>query len=386
MNKVFLYAHGGSKNHGCEAIVRSTIKILDETPILISSNPSEDVEYGVDRLCTVIKETVDYIPKFDLGFWQAYAALKLRKNYIPMEKMLYKTAFEKVQKGDLAFSIGGDNYCYADARRYSIMHDMLKQRKAKTILWGCSIDPELIQNDEFASDFSRYDLIIARESITYEALKKINVNTLLVPDPAFWLDRKVTKIPKGFSERNTVGINISPMVIENEKNPGITIKNFELLLNEILTKSDMNVALIPHVVCENSDDRMPLYTLYKQFKNSGRVVMIDDRPAEELKYIISKCRFFVGARTHATIAAYSSEVPTLALGYSVKAKGIARDLFGTEDGYVVPVQSIERDDEILNMFKKLIQKEIEIKQTLRDSKMFTKNNFNRLKQAIYQLR
>ena len=28
MSRIFLYAHGGSGNHGCEAIVRSTIKIL----------------------------------------------------------------------------------------------------------------------------------------------------------------------------------------------------------------------------------------------------------------------------------------------------------------------------------------------------------------------
>ena len=26
MNKIYMYAHGGSGNHGCEAIVRSTLK------------------------------------------------------------------------------------------------------------------------------------------------------------------------------------------------------------------------------------------------------------------------------------------------------------------------------------------------------------------------
>ncbi len=51
-------------------------------------------------------------------------------------------------------------------------------------------------------------------------------------------------------------------------------------------------------------------------------------------------------RTHATIAAYSTGVPTLVVGYSVKARGIARDLFGTEDGYVLPVQQLKESDEL----------------------------------------
>ena len=36
--KLVMYAHGGSKNHGCEAIVRTTAKLLteiDSRPILI---------------------------------------------------------------------------------------------------------------------------------------------------------------------------------------------------------------------------------------------------------------------------------------------------------------------------------------------------------------
>ena len=79
-----------------------------------------------------------------------------------------------------------------------------------------------------------------------------------------------------------------------------------------------------------------LVKIYKEL-NSKRVSIVDQEyTCEQLKYIISKCRFMVAARTHASIAAYSSEVPTLVLGYSVKSKGIARDLFGTHKHYVLP--------------------------------------------------
>ena len=49
-------------------------------------------------------------------------------------------------------------------------------------------------------------------------------------------------------------------------------------------------------------------------------------------------------------AAYSSGVPTLVVGYSVKARGIARDLFGTEDDYVLPVQSLKTPDDLTAAF------------------------------------
>ena len=93
----------------------------------------------------------------------------------------------------------------------------------------------------------------------------------------------------------------------------------------------------------------------------------------ELKGIISKCRFFVGARTHSTIAAYSMGIPTLVVGYSVKARGIARDLFGGEEGYVLPVQKLTRD-KLISAFKNIMIKEKEIQKKLK------KDNY---KQQIY---
>ncbi|MCI5756225.1 MAG: polysaccharide pyruvyl transferase family protein, partial [Firmicutes bacterium] len=74
--------------------------------------------------------------------------------------------------------------------------------------------------------------------------------------------------------------------------------------------------------------------------------------------------FFVGARTHATIAAYSSAVPTLVVGYSVKARGIARDLFGDETGYVLPVQSLRGKNDLTRAFENIAENESAIRDRL----------------------
>jgi polysaccharide pyruvyl transferase WcaK-like protein len=52
--------------------------------------------------------------------------------------------------------------------------------------------------------------------------------------------------------------------------------------------------------------------------------------ARQVKWVISKCRYFIGARTHATVAAFSTGVPTISIAYSKKARGINRDIFGHE--------------------------------------------------------
>ena len=48
-----MYMHGGSGNHGCEAIIRSSIKILNDFPIVYSSHVNQDVKYGLDKICTL---------------------------------------------------------------------------------------------------------------------------------------------------------------------------------------------------------------------------------------------------------------------------------------------------------------------------------------------
>ncbi len=380
MQKIYMYAHGGSGNHGCEAIVRSTAKILKEIgcerPVLISSNPEEDKKYGIGQVCDVIRDKEPY-SKFSLDFVKAYIKLKTKNDFTYMDRMDYLTTVSKINPGDIALSIGGDNYCYADVKRYVMLHDMMLERGAKTVLWGCSVEPDLLKNPEIAEDLSRYSLIVARESISYEALKSVNENTILTSDPAFFLDStEDTEIA------DSVGINLSPMAIANETGSGLAMENYRELIQYILNSTDMRVVLVPHVIWVDNDDRIPLKELYDEFKETNRVEMISDHSCEEIKGIIRKCKYFVGARTHSTIAAYSTGVPTLVLGYSVKARGIAKDIFGSENDYIIPVQKLKTQDDLLNEFKKVMENRKDIIAKLSDYRKFADNSLDKIKKAF----
>lgn len=384
LKKIVMYAHGGSGNHGCEAIVRSTLKILEDIKtkkILISTRPEEDKKYKIDSLCSVDREQTSYSKK-SKNFLSAYLKLKICNDYIPMEKLQYREAVSKVGKGDIALSIGGDNYCYADYQRYIMLHDMYLNRGAKTILWGCSIEPELLKRKDVINDLKKYHLITARETITYNAVKEINPNTVLVSDPAFLLDKKTKD---NIENKRWVGINISPMVVDNEAVNGITMKNYENLINYILETTNLNIMLIPHVVWEFSNDFVPLKNLNDKYKKLGRIKLLEDMSCEDIKGYIAKCRYFIGARTHSTIAAYSNCIPTLVIGYSVKAIGIARDLFGTDENYVIPVQKIKKDNELVNQFKWLCNHEKQIVKILEDEMENYKERAYIARNAIEQL-
>lgn len=380
--KILLYAHGGSKNHGCEAIVRSTKLLLTMADhiTLLSYNPDEDLYYKLDNLVDIYRE-INLVKKNNVDFLCAYVEQKLFKNYHRMDALQHKEAIEKLDDDyDYALFIGGDNYCYSDVKNYAYINQYVRKKVKKTVLWGCSVEPELCKDKIIKKDIEKYSFILARESISFKALKEINSNTYLLPDPAFFLPKEEVDIPEGFIPNETVGINLSPLIFKygNECN---ILNSFIKLIDYILFNSRNQVALIPHVVWHHNDDQKVLYTLYEKYKDNNRVLLIDDHNCMQQKFIISQCKRFVGARTHSTIAAYSTCVPTLVVGYSVKAKGIAKDLFGNIDNYVLPVQNIADSDQLTEKYKWLVEHEEEIKSKLLQKSLEMKeleNEYNKL--------
>lgn len=368
--KVVLYAHAGSGNHGCEALANTLCNLIDKQVVLVTNSVEEDQSYSLKEL--VDSGKLEIIPEKNIRanklahiFYYGYRMLTGdRESFL-------RYRFRNVLKDNSCrwnLSIGGDNYCY-DSMVSDMMlsNSMFCHNGGKTALVGCSIEPDLLQREDVRKDMETYSAIFARESITYEALKEAGIKTklFLVPDSAFTLSKKELPLPEGFQSGNTVGINISSMIIESEKEAGITLKNYKKLVQYILDTTDMSVSLIPHVVWDRNDDRKAIAKLYEGFESNERVVVIGDHSCEELKGFISRCRFFIGARTHATIAAYSTQVPTLVVGYSVKAKGIAKDLFGTYKNYVLPVQDLKEEGQLIQAFHWLQKNE---KQILEDYK------------------
>lgn len=365
MKKIVLYMHAGSGNHGCEAIINSTCEMLQGEKELISSRSEEDKHYSLQDKCRIIQEKKITANIFVHAY---YLAKKLiTKNPMCYIKYRYGQVLQK-KKYNLAISVGGDNYCYPEqVEDLILMNQAFVEKGMPTVLWGASIEPELLQRIDVVRDMKRYRAIFARERETYQALKRAGIpmdKVYQYPDSAFTLKSKEVAFPEGIAEGNVIGINVSPMVIHNEKTVGIVLDNYRYLIEQLLTHTDMQIALIPHVVWKSNDDREPLKLLYESFAASNRVFLLDDADCMTLKGYIKRMRFLIAARTHASIAAYSSHVPTLVTGYSIKAKGIAEDLFGTQEHYVLPVQQMIKKENLWKEFQWIMQHEDEIRNHL----------------------
>ena len=352
---IIYYAHGGSDNHGCEAIIRGTNENIKDEAVIYSGNMKADERYGLNEIGEIRTDSYKrYNKRMRWFFYKVFSKLSNKS----MAFMLVNG-----DKKGVYLSVGGDNYCYPGLLQPIIdANERIRRKGNKTVLWGVSIEPEVLKNIKIRKDIKNYDLIFARESLTYNALINIGLKdkTFLYPDPAFAMKCVETTVPKNLFDREVIGINISPLILKYENGQNIVKEGYLKIIQYILNYTDCNIALIPHVVKRNNNDLDTLHMLQNEI-NDNRIYIIEDNSAEQLKYCISKCAFFIGARTHSTIAAYSTCVPTLVIGYSIKARGIAIDLFGSEKDYVVDVRTIDNGDEILTAFKKLYDKRSNIK-------------------------
>lgn len=376
MKKVVILIGSFCYNRGSEALVRGTIEIVkkhisDSEIVLCSSEESFGAHLNVKHVDKYVRRQ-SYYSGISFNRLASNIFRKIFHNQDIANRIKYRDLLKECKDADLVIVSGGDNYDKSYGM-YKLMNSVNKAIrdvcKAKMVMYDCSLAESEI-TDDVKKDFALFDAVTAREMDTFKAFKKHlpDMPVYYFPDPAFVMESSEIDLPKCFSEKNVVGINLSTMAVEAQygSDKNTVLKAYIQMVNWILENTENNVLLIPHVM--RGLDLKVLRELYSHFTGNGRVYLLDNEKlnATELKYIISKCKIYVGARTHSTIAAYSTCVPTLVIGYSVKSIGIARDLFGTYEGYVVPVNTIsDKNIDILkDAFRNLYNKSDAIKADL----------------------
>lgn len=364
--KILLFLHGGSLNRGCEAIIRTcTAEIKTQFPDAVIDLASYEPE--TDAHLENIKNTFFHqqMPpeKYSWTWLKSAFFVKFFNTEKYHHRYTQKDIIAKIKNYDVFISVGGDNYCYGEQPGFYEINRLIKKAGKKLILWGASVGQEDLSPSKI-EDLKSFDLILARETLTEEVMKKAGCkNVKLVADGAFLMEKTELPLPEGFIENKTVGFNFSPLVFG--RNPQSKEAAFQLV-EHILATTDFNIALVPHVTIAISNDEETLKEFFEKYKETNRVFLLPDNlNATEYKGYIARMRFFIGARTHATIAAYSTGVPTMVLGYSVKSKGIAKDIFG-EEKLVLGIDEISDAEKLIAKFEEMKNEEDSIKEILRN--------------------
>jgi len=205
--KIMMFAHSGSHNRGCEAIVRSTTNIIKEkidgAKIYITSQrPGTDTI--IPRLDGIYDGSYYSIKKFSFDWFLSSFKVKLFNDESYALGKIHHNTIKYIDDMDMYLSIGGDNYCYGEQPGWYEVDRRVKAKGKRLVLWACSIGEEDLSQQKL-DDLKSFDLILARETLTYELLKENGLdNVKLCADPAFTMEKEELELPKGWQEGNTV--------------------------------------------------------------------------------------------------------------------------------------------------------------------------------------
>jgi colanic acid/amylovoran biosynthesis protein len=377
----WLVGHAGCYNRGCEAIVRSTVALIREvapsTSIrLLSHEHLADTE----TLRDLEIEITDGAADFRKTFHGRSITHKVRRRLAQAGPSGRRIANRWLQASHgtprAMLSVGGDTFSLDYGYPGGFLEHGLQARAygIPFVIWGASIGPfSAAVESELAGFLKDVSLITSRETASSDYLASLGVeqNVVQVWDPAFALEPAPYDghESKFVTHDNVVGLNVSAMIAKWFPNGDV-----DRMLAEVagfvrdLVKCGYRVLLVPHVTQPSAElpwnDEATLRRVLAQCADLGDCVRLlpGSLGARQVKWMISKCCLFIGARTHATIAAMSSVVPTLAISYSQKARGICHDVFGHER-YLLRTHDLSRES-LLNAFETLCAERDEARQTL----------------------
>lgn len=232
-----------------------------------------------------------------------------------------------------AADYGGDGFSdiYGDRDFYGRMNQtfMLWRAGIPLIMLPQTIGPfEKKENYDLAVKIMRYAKeIYVRDGKFVDQLKKLGLKYVQTKDISSFMHPEPWHIE---IKEKAVGLNVSGLAYFNtfhglEGQFEVYPELIEKLINHFRTKG-CNVYLIPHSYTysapDDNDDMVACRQAYDRLAIKGNVILVDrDMTAPQVKYIISKMTFFIGARMHANFAAIYTGVPVFGTAYSYKFEG-----------------------------------------------------------------
>lgn len=355
MTTVYFAGQDNFGNRGCEALIRSSVATINAAlPGAKFTVPSRDLARDTQQWRAANSVGVQFVPAEPIPqtirWWSRLRrVVPAVSSYVPRYTPTAQTRV-LIKKADALIMTGGDiislDYGLESLYYWTQICETAMSCGVKSVLWAGSVGPFDKQpgvEREMRKFLSRFSLITVRETASQRYLSDLLGREIpLVADPAFALESEdaPSECSTFFSDdAEVLGFNVSPL-IRKFRNGAADAAALDAevvkFLDQVLRTRAYRILLTPHVdplsgVAENSDSaymRGLLQQLISRGWGPDRIQLLPPTlNAAQLKDVIGRCRYFMGARTHATVAALSKKVPTCSIAYSVKAKGINQDLF-----------------------------------------------------------
>ena len=341
LNIVLANATINNGNRGCVALCITSIYLLNE--ILSRHN----IDYNIylcnsgfpenkELTCKLLNKEIKYLTcgyPFDFS---------IKSNLKSIFNKSLKRNIEIFKSADYIFDIGqGDSFADIYGRnRFKLIdriHKVAKLYNKPYCLLPQTIGPfkdskiKRMANESIKNS----SLVMARDKQSLDYVLKTvpsqkNINEYI--DVAFFMPYKKKTFDKNYIH---VGLNISALLwnggYTRNNQFGLCVDYQQLvyqIIDHFLSLENVKLHLIPHVVGGErniENDYEVSFDIYEKYNNPNLILSELFLGPIEAKNYIAGMDFFLGARMHSTIAAFSTGVPVVPMAYSRKFNGLFVD-------------------------------------------------------------
>ncbi len=235
-------------------------------------------------------------------------------------------------------------------------------------LYSQSIGPVYgkLQKEILRFSLDRVRIVESREDISTSYVKSLDVHAKLMEtaDPVFLLAGKRTKSDITVDkQRINVGMTVRGWFSDQNKQIAY-IDAMAKFIDYLAVEYQAHVYYLPQVIAASfgDDDRLTAEKVKQRLQHKKSFTLLDkDLHPYEISDFCSRLSFFVGTRMHSNIYALINRVPTIAIEYEPKTRGIMRGL-GLEE-YSISINNVTFDS-LRALYTKLNDNQSEYLKTL----------------------
>ena len=341
MNIILANAPVKNGNRGCVALSLSVMYIIDK--ILNDRNiphtfylPQSGYDKKEEHVIKAGKVTLKYMSLMDI------TPLSIKQQIKNIVKYKEYQATKKVYKeADFILDIGqGDSFAdiYGKSRFDWIFSQYqlgMKLKKTYCIL-PQTIGPFEVPaiRKQACKGINYAKCVMTRDKQSYDFVKELLSEKVVseIIDVAFFMPYKKKVFD---SDSIHVGLNVSALLwhggYTRDNQFGLKVDYPSLIrsiIDYFLKQANVKVHLIPHVVGSErhvENDYAVSFDLVEEYNRPDLILSPLFLDPISAKNYIAGMDFFMGARMHSTIAAFSSEVPVYPMAYSRKFNGLFID-------------------------------------------------------------
>ena len=379
MNIILTNALVKNGNRGCVALSLSAMYIIDK--ILDDRNiphqfylPQSGYRKKEEHTIKVGDVSLKFMSLMDI----TPLSIKQRlKNLVKQKE--YQATKKVYQEADFILDIGqGDSFADIYGKRrfdwiFSQYRLGMKYKKPYCIL-PQTIGPfkEASIRAQACKGINYAKCVLVRDKQSYDYVKGLLPDKPVteIIDVAFFMPFKRKEFNKDFIH---VGLNVSALLwhggYTRDNQFGLKVDYPSLvrsIIDYFLKQANVKVHLIPHVVGSErhvENDYAVSFDLCEEYSHPNLILSPLFLDPIVAKSYIAGMDFFMGARMHSTIAAFSSEVPVFPMAYSRKFNGLFTDTL--QYPYMADMK-VQSEAEILAGIKQCYEQKDKLKEIEHD--------------------